>query len=287
MTQQRRRRGRPGAVKQPTTSDLRGREKHRLKVAGVGTVNKSYPLPAHARSYYNQGATTECVAFSSSQHQTLMNGGELYHPGWLFWRAQEIDGIPGEAGTTTDAACRILRELGHVGMDPSTVWAPTEDATATPDPADGIDGFAWLSRTPDPALEQIRAVLATGPAIMVSRWYSGFGLNSYSGASWVEPQGSWGNGDGMWHQYLIDGAFDDGEYLTTPNSWGWPISGRMSYAAFKRLTNEGAYCVSFVDRGGAPVPVPPDPEPSFVCKRCGKAFISREKRKRHMKRRHR
>lgn len=257
MTRPRRRR--PGAVKKPTAADLAGRERHPLRIGAVGQVNRSFDLTTQQRQFYNQGASVTCVAFSTSQLMTLLNGGELYHPGWLFYRAQEIDGIPGEAGTTTDAALRVLKALGHVAGS-GDVASAADLPGAEPDQADGIDGFAWVPRTPDPALEGVRACVAAGaPVLIASPWYSSFGEHEYEGSVWMVPPGAdWGDKGGMWHQYLIDGAFDDGEYLTTPNSWGFLRSARIPYDAFKRLTNEGAYCATVVDRGGTPVPAPDD-----------------------------
>lgn len=271
-----------GAVHPPTQHDIAGRRAHPIatKLRTPDTVNRSFDLSLQQRRYYNQGPS-QCVAFSASQLMTLLNG-PAYDPGWLYARCEESDGIPDGSGTTTDACLRILKDSGHV-THPLTDQAPThDDPGAVPVRAEGIAEFSWFSyRDEDKSLNEARACIANGmPFLIASPWFSSFGNNRYAGATWIEPQSEdWGTEVG-WHQYLIDGCFDDGEYLTSPNSWGWPNSQRISYAAFKRIIAMGAGPAAVTD-------YPSDTQPrSFVCRFDGKTFATKRKLRRHMRRRH-
>ncbi len=241
---------RHGAVKRPSKKDLAGRAKHpHALAAGSFTVNRSIPLSTPDRIYYNQGWSSECVAFSSCELMTLLNGGERYHPGWLFYRAQEIDGIPGEVGTSTDACLAIMKSKGLVPWTGDL--SLDDDKSLVPVLADGISGYTWFSKTPDEALDQVRECISRSqPVLIASPWYNSFGDHPRNGGVYVDPEGDWGSLGDIWHQYLIDGAYDDGEYLTTPNSWGWAASERLSYSAFRRLIAEDAGGATVIDYTG-------------------------------------
>lgn len=268
------RRPRPGAVLKPR--DNTHREKYPLQIAGVSAVNRSFPMSSDARRYYNQGESLQCVTFSTSQLMTILNGGRLYHPAWLFYRCQEIDGRPGERGTSCRAAFETLKNKGHVGWNAEL--APlTDDPTLVPDITQGISEYRWISTDPDLALAQARACIAEGmPFVVAIEWYYSFAGNRYNNGTYIDPQGDWGNAKDMRHQILIDGAFDNGEYFTTPNSYGWAASQRLSYAAFKRLVVEGA------DAGVVTDYVPPAPPPPPVDKE-----RDRGRRRRRLRRRRR
>lgn len=285
------RRHRHGAVKQPSRKDLRGRAQHPAKkVVGAppAVVNASLGLTPALRSYYYQASTTQCVTHSTDELLSHYYK-KFFHTGWGFYRAQERDGIPGEAGTTTDAMLRVVRDLGNVVVEGVSTAPLQDDPSALVSPEFSIDGFHWLSRDPTAALDEVRAAFALPRPLGVlfaSPWYQTFDDDPLR----FDPDAEWGTPDGMWHQYLIDGAFDDRKVVTTPNSWGWDRSHELSYAGFMRLVSERGYgaIVTMSGEPGPPQPEPePDPEPKkYQCRYCSKTFATKDKRKRHEKRRH-
>lgn len=270
------RKRRPGAVKHPSRKDLRGRAKYPInRVLGTtsAVVNKSIDLTPAMRRYYDQDGTVECVAFSTDQLLTLRYG-KPFDPGWLFYEAQKIDGIPGENGTTTDAVLRIVRDLGNVLTQGLEIAPLVANPGGVIDPMYGVDEFRWLSKIPQVALDEVRTLISMGePVLLASPWYSTFDDNPGR----LDAAADWGPPDGMWHQYLIDGAFDDRKAFTTPNSWGWAMSHELSYLGFMRLVSEGGGGAAIVRYAGDSSPQPPEPP----------APIPDEPKKRRRKRRRR
>jgi len=56
------------------------------------------PFASNWRVFYNQGQTSECVAFSSSEERSLATRG-TFDPNWLYARCKERDGMPNQDGT--------------------------------------------------------------------------------------------------------------------------------------------------------------------------------------------
>jgi hypothetical protein len=69
-------------------------------------------------SFYNQGATGECVGFSISRLSSLINSARYQAP-WLYMQATLIDPWPDNdldpnSGTSVNAGFEVLKDKGHI-----------------------------------------------------------------------------------------------------------------------------------------------------------------------------
>ena len=105
--------------------------------------------------FYNQGAEGACVGFGWSRCMTMINGGSIYAPRWLWDRSKELDQWdetnPGDNnGTSVRAAGGVLRESGHVSwQDAYGDDDHTERAGYEPERSEGIQRFRWARSVDD------------------------------------------------------------------------------------------------------------------------------------------
>lgn len=164
----------------------------------------------------DQGATSQCVAYSATKYlltHPIVNRPHVSCEA-LYRRAQQLDEWPGEAydGTSVNAGCKALRELGLVS------------------------GWTWAFEA-EPA---IRHCLEIGPVMLGTDWTVGMFDPDRNGYIW--PNGGIVGG----HAYLMVGVNqirrNPGGTLGAVrilNSWGagWGQKGRawMAIDALERL----------------------------------------------------
>jgi hypothetical protein len=105
--------------------------------------------------FYDQGAEGACVGFGWSRCMTILNGGQLYAPRWLWDRSKELDQWeetnPGDNnGTSVRTAGGVLRKSGHVDwQDEYSDDDHTERAGYRCDRDAGIQRFRWARSVDD------------------------------------------------------------------------------------------------------------------------------------------
>lgn len=164
----------------------------------------------------DQGRTSHCVAYSLMHWlqagpvtNRRVEGGPYLPPGDVYREAQLIDEWAGEEptyyGTSVRAGCKVLQAKGLVG---SYLWGTSLD--------DVLD-----------------AVLAKGPVVMGTDWWTGFFTPDVSGL--VKPTGVVEGG----HAWMIYGANRTTGMVSCRNSWGagWGRNGtfRVSFDTLSQL----------------------------------------------------
>lgn len=97
--------------------------------------------------YYNQGQEGACVGFSLTRAITMMNV-ETYDARWLYREAQLIDEYeetPPQEGTSIDAGCQILFNVGHK----RTQLVSGQWVISPPDLLKGISAYRWATNVED------------------------------------------------------------------------------------------------------------------------------------------
>lgn len=139
----------------------------------------------------DQGQTNSCVGYSWAH---WLEDGPVTQPGiapmvdpmQLYREAQQIDGFPlPHEGSTVRAGAQVLQQKGLIK---NYYWALTVD-------------------------EIVQAVLAKGPVLMGTDWYTGM-LEPYKGM--IRATGYSVGG----HAYVINGCNRDKGVLRIKNSWG-------------------------------------------------------------------
>lgn len=109
---------------------------------------------------YNQGPTSQCVAFSSSRVQAIYNKKFQYAPAPLYERCKQLDGWPGN-GTYVRVAMDVMRREG--------LWlAKAKTDAGKPKLAHGILSNRWAT-SPDDILDALDA-RSTGRVTILNSW---------------------------------------------------------------------------------------------------------------------
>lgn len=110
--------------------------------------------------WFDQGATSQCVAYASNRMQAINNSRRNYAPGPFYARCKELDGYPGE-GTYVRTAMDILRNEG--------VWVQKSGkGVQGPRLAHGIVSNRWAT-SPDDILDALDAN-ETGRICILNSW---------------------------------------------------------------------------------------------------------------------
>lgn len=220
-------------------------EKYPLMVNALAAlmppVEKVLKLPYYV-SYgqWNQGEEGACVGFGTSLMLSILNSLGInklhrYDPWWLWDRAKERDWWPdtnpGDSnGTSVDAACNVLRTLGHVRVE--------HGRKRTADASQGILENRWAR-----SVDDMRAVLGLGIPISIGvNWYSNFDGPT---EKWTKGRREWWIGEGDLHGIrgghcvCIYGASDRRQAFRVANSWGksYPLVW-LPYSTMERLIQE-------------------------------------------------
>lgn len=260
----------------------------------VATVERTLEHTTRVKRYYAQRGPL-CVAYSIDMLLTFHNG-SLYHPGWLYYRA----GGDGIKGVHTDAALKVAQQ-GNVAVGPEfepprdSEGAPENDVSSVPaNPDHAIKEWRWLSRNGRAAVDEARSSIAAGlPFVFVYGWgqTNMVWKTDAAGRVWIDVTPPLGLPQFNWHQICITGALDSIDAFYTPNSFGGDggSSFHYSYEDFATLIDSyGSYGATVTDKvTGTEVPQPIDPPITFACRFCNKTFPTKEKRRRHIRRRHR
>lgn len=193
----------------------------------VATVNKSLVLP-YFHWDWDQGAEGACVGFGTSMMMSVLNrrqaklAGEKpithrYNPWWLWDRAKErdpwADTNPGDDnGTSVDAACQALHELGHVRI--------LRGKELPPDPAEGIDAYRWAT-----TVDEMRTCISENKPISIGvDWFENFDepeevVYANKPEYWIGRSTNLGRLRGG-HCVCVYGASDRRQAFRIKNSWG-------------------------------------------------------------------
>lgn len=98
--------------------------------------------------FYDQGTEGACVGFSLSRALSLMNRSR-YDARWLYKEAQKVDEYPEtppEEGTSVNAGCSILKNVGAKRLKDGVFLAPNINS--------GIKAYRWAK-----SVDDIHAVL--------------------------------------------------------------------------------------------------------------------------------
>jgi len=219
-----------------------------LVVPPAGT-EKSLGLPWWWKQY-DQGEEGACAGFGHSSMMSITNhyqrrretGQDVtfrYAARWLYLEAQFIDGwddTPPEEGTTSRAACEILRARGHRRVQRGVTGPESLD--------NGISAYRWAT-----TIDEIRAAIYSGRAVTIGiNWYDSFdGAWIIDGERWL-PQGNLGSIRGG-HCVCLYRMSDRRQAFMLMNSWGahYPPTW-MPYATLKRLLSEDGEAVVITDR---------------------------------------
>jgi hypothetical protein len=221
-------------------------------------VERVLQLPYYV-SYgqWNQGEEGACVGFGTSLMLSILQTktgtfstpatfgivrpgapGTLhrYDPFWLWDRAKERDWWPDtnpgdNNGTSVDAACDVLRTLGHVRL--------YRGHRLEPDRSQGIRENRWAQ-----SVDDMRAVLGLGIPVSIGvNWYRNFDEpknktgRGKSFESWV-GEGDLGTVRGG-HCVCVYGASDRRQAFKIANSWGHSYPAVwMPYSTMERLIRE-------------------------------------------------
>lgn len=220
------------------------------------------PEAATLEPYYpfvmDQGKNPYCAGYSGAgaANSYYNSIGQLppggFSPAWLYWQAKEIDGLPGQDGTTLRA---ILQVMSKVGMCPESL-CPTLPGNTKPKFTDEmykaaekykIKAYARLNVG---TLDEIQQAIASGRMVITGSFVT---LTDWADGWILQPLGILAGGHATLQlaydktmRYTENGK----EYVNFtigPNSWGtnWGFNGfyRMaeSYAKFR-----------FEDLGGMP-----------------------------------
>ncbi|MDQ3125870.1 MAG: hypothetical protein M3Q74_09750 [Pseudomonadota bacterium] len=189
-------------------------------------VERVLGLPPGFREHYDQtkpyneyDGTNSCIGQGVSQHLTLIEWLTdekpiQRDPYWL-WETTKAgdpwpDTQPGDnSGTDLNTALRVVRDEGHVRAGKGKAKKPR--------PALGISEWRWID--PTRAVDEVRAAVALGmPVVVGSPWSDGMSRTTEEeGQRFVVPDLAFGN---LGHCWLVNGALDSVEAVTTPNSWG-------------------------------------------------------------------
>jgi len=179
----------------------------------------------------NQGASSECVAYSWShwfedgpviqdtivgRQKPIYDTTQLYE---IFKQNDDIQGVNYE-GTTVRAGAKTFQKLGIVK---EYRWAQTID-------------------------DVINSLLYLGPMVVGTKWTDGMN-HPTSAQHIIRPSGRNAGG----HAYLLNGVNMDKELFRIKNSWGstWGFHG-IAYIRFrdfeKLLKDRGEACVAFENK---------------------------------------
>lgn len=116
---------------------------------GHAVCLKPYSLSDEFRwwKFYNQGSEGACVGFSLSRAVSLMNR-VVYDGFWLYREGQLVDPwaeTPPEEGTSVDAGCQILFNVGHRRV----IVRNGVRTTAPVDLNVGINAYRWATSIQD------------------------------------------------------------------------------------------------------------------------------------------
>jgi hypothetical protein len=198
-------------------------------------------IPRPKLSGYNQGATAECVAYAASRVMNWFNH-YAFDAHWLYERCKEVDGYPGQEGTTARAACDVLRRLGH--------WRiiAGKPVKAGPRKAHGILSNHWAT-----SVDDIRSVFARArpePVLIGIDWYHAWFKPARRGHErWLQQIARAGRLSGG-HEIGIWACSDRRQAFGLCNTWGraWPPLVWMPYSTMTRLFGQNADACVVTDR---------------------------------------
>jgi len=142
---------------------------------------KALGLPSWWKTW-DQGSEGACVGYGSSTMMSVTNRWQnylrtgkyatyKYNPRWLYFEAQKNDPWPGGAypdseefyeGTTVNAACKVLKNQGHIRVINGVDQPLSVD--------EGISAYRWAV-----TVDEMRAALWANCAISIGvDWYSNF-----------------------------------------------------------------------------------------------------------------
>jgi hypothetical protein len=200
-------------------------------------VERKLSLPANYQSHYNQGNTNGCVGASCSIAMAILNYGDIYDWAWLWQNAKDYDYIwstkrGDDQGTTVNGAMRVLRNLGHVEIDPILKMP------AKPHKDDGIAEYRW-----DHTHQGIFWSISKGvPVIVATAWHMSMDYPTMKdGEYMIGLAEDIGPIEGS-HAYCIVGASTSKKLVYIAQSWGrdWPeLVGMPTAFLDKLLANQG------------------------------------------------
>lgn len=213
-----------------------------LAAAAPAAVERTLPLPRY-RAVYDQGSYQACVGYSLSWMMSILNR-RCYDAMWLWRRAKEIDGWPGNdgpsdnQGTFLRAGLDVLREEGHRRL--------FDGRSLAVDAGHGIKANRWAS-----GVDEIRTAIAEGtPVVLGISWHTGFSApERSSGRYWIArgPRSSWGPARGG-HAICVYGASDRYQALWLVNTWGGYPLVLMPYDAVETLLADNGEAALVTDR---------------------------------------
>ncbi len=219
----------------------------RRLAAPPAVCERTIGLSSTWRRIYDQGATSMCVGYSSSQERSLSER-ITFDPIWLYRQCKNRDSIPNEDGTYLRVAYDVLRDIGPVPI--------IGGKASQPDPALGVERNEWARSITD-----IRAAIQAGKVcVMGSNWYERMFEPVKRGTMYWLPEGTADLGRlAGGHAYALNRVSDRYEAFGTPNSWGlsdrdwhpnergWPVT-MIPYSLIERLLAEDGECVLVIDR---------------------------------------
>jgi len=173
-----------------------------------------------------------------------------YDSWWLWDRAKEVDywpdTNPGDSnGTSGEAACDILRTLGHIKV-PNTLNG--RSAGIQPNMAHGISANRWARST-----DELRTAIQSGiPSAVGFDWYSNFDSPKKIGTEyWIGREESNWRSSGIrgGHCVCIYGASDSRQAFRLKNSWGrsYPLVW-VPYSTVQKLIDDYGEVALVTDR---------------------------------------
>jgi len=213
-------------------------------------TEKSLGLPWWWKQH-DQGQEGSCVGFGCSTMMSVTNhyqrlvteGRDLtyrYEPRWLYGEAQLVDewsDTPPEEGTSVNAGCKILKDVGHRRVQ--------NGVAGEPNLASGISAYRWAT-----TVDELRAAIYSGLAVAIGvNWYSDFDQPVYKDSEWwIGQKSNLGSIRGG-HCVGLFRMSDRRQAFRFMNSWGdayppvW-----LPYAVMQRLIDENGEAVAITDR---------------------------------------
>lgn len=215
-----------------------------IEIPETATLEPYYPF------VLDQGQNPYCAGYSgvgvaNSYYNSI---GQLplggFSPAWLYWQAKEIDGLPGQDGTTLRA---VLQVMHKIGMCPESL-CPTLPGNTKPRFTDEmfkeaekykIKAYARLNVG---TLEEIQRAVSLGRMVMVGTIVT---RTNWADGWIIQPEGFWAGGHAtvnLGYDRTLAYAEKGREYKNFTfgvNSWGpeWGFGGfyRMaeSYAKYR------------------------------------------------------
>lgn len=211
---------------------------------------KSLGLPWWWKQH-DQRAEGSCVGFGSSAMMSVTNhyqrlqatGRDMtyrYACRWLYQQAQlvdEWDDTPPAEGTSVDAACKVLRDVGHRRVQNGVI--------AEPNPAQGISSYHWAE-----TIDDVRSAIWSGLAVAIGiNWYSNFDDPVvFANERWIGRSPNLGYLRGG-HCVCLFRFSDRRQAVRMMNNWGEAYAPVwIPYDVLERLMGEYGEVVAITDR---------------------------------------